>query len=281
MERETLVGVFTETWRRAIVAEINWVSGSGPRGIPVVPVLRGGEPAAAVPYSRYDQVRYLADQPAILTVTDLQAGSTTARGASGRVRVEHDVDGDILIAEDLLIQEVIKHPPTKLRSDSLLARRENPWWTPRIVITLSELDAEFAIPGRTSPTDAVLVAGTPNEPRVTTVAAADWGGGAGDRVEVFGRDGNDPEGRGESVVAWSHQFSPDFEQWHTWYRAGHLGGTTLEVDSAQGAPIDELRPLRLRERYAGHRAAASACRRGLAEATREAQLGAPRGGEWS
>lgn len=265
-EGDPLSGVFTETWRRAVVAEISWVTAGGPRGVPVVPLLHRGQPAAALPYSQFDDAQQLIGATAVFTVTDLTAGSRTALAARGRVEVTHDPEGEVFIGEELLIQEVIKHPPTKLRSDSLMARRENAWWTPRILVTLPVVEEELAIDGRTRPHDGLLVTGTPATPQVTTVTAEHWGAGEGDIVDVYGRHGTDPIGSGDAALIWAHQFTPDFERWDRWYRAGRLRGTTLTITDVAGAPVETPRPLTLIERLTTYRAAARECRRGLAAA---------------
>lgn len=265
-EGDPLTGVFTETWRRAVVAEINWVTSGGPRGIPVVPVVHRGRPTVALPYSQLASATELAGATAVFTVTDLDSGSRTAVAARGPVEVVEDPEGDIFISEEVLIQEIIKHPPTKLRSDSLVARRENPWWVPRMIVTLTAIEEELPIAGRTRASDALLVTGEPDAPQVNTVTAPDWDVTAGGRIEVFGRDGTDLLGDGEPAVAWSHQFTPDFERWDRWTRLGILSGTTLQVVEATGRPVERVPPLRLLERFSAHRAAARECRRGLAAA---------------
>lgn len=249
-----------------MVAEINWVTERGPQGLPVVPVLHHGRPAAAIPYAQFDAAQSLRGATAIFTVTDLSAGSRTALAARGPVAVEEDLDGDVFIAEELLIQEVIKHPPTKLRSDSLISRRENPWWTPRVIVTLTALEAELEICGRTRPSDALLVTGTPADPQVATVTAEDWAARQGGTVAVYGRRGTDPDGDGGAARVWAHQFTPDFERWDVWHRTGRLRGNTLDIEQADGAPVERMRSLRLLERYSAHRAIARACRQGLAAA---------------
>ena len=254
-------------WGRATVAELSWIAEAGPVGLPVVPLVLDGRACVALPYAQFDQARSMAGGPVAWTVTDQMSGGRVTAAAVGRVEVVEDPVGKRFI-DHLLEQEVVKYPPTRLRSDSLMSRRENWWWTPRIIVTLAADGTGTEVVGRTRASDALLVRGGPGGPVVQVVTAPEWPGEPGTRVDVFGRDGSAVRGRGEPALVYGHAHSPDFERWERWHRSGRIEGERLVVEDAAGFPADALPPMRLLERYLAHRAVARACRAGLAAAGR-------------
>lgn len=262
-------------WSRAVTGEILWQTARGAHGMPIVPLTWPEErtPCAAVPLSQLDEVDSLPDRAAFAVHTVDTPPKTLV--ATGRVVLRWDLSGAEFI-EHLLPQELAKHPPTRLRADSLMARQENWWWVPRALITLTEITRVDTLPSRTHPEDALLIrqprgdSDDPVAPRTTVVTAARWPDpGQESRVELWPRDGAALEGDGEAAFVLGHRHSPDFERWERWYRSGTVDGEILHVRAGDGAPQqgDEhagtATPLGLLDRFAHHRRMAKACKAGI------------------
>ncbi|MHA6800016.1 hypothetical protein [Bounagaea algeriensis] len=260
-------------WSQAATAEILWTTARGAHGMPVVPLNWPEErtPCAAVPLSQLDDVASLAHRAAFTVHTRDEPGETLM--ATGRVAVRWDLEGAEFV-EHLLAQEVAKHPPTRLRADSIMARRENWWWVPRVLVTLEETAHVTALPARTHAEDALLVRQSPGDaeraPRTSVVTAAHWPApGQGSRVELWPRDGAALDGAGESALVLGHRHSPDFERWERWYRSGAVHGEVLHVWAGDGAPQPgdaepgAAEPFGLVDRLRQHHRVAKACKDGI------------------
>lgn len=257
-------------WRRSTVAELGWISPSGPSGVPVVPLTLRDAPCVALPYAHADIALRLRGRHVAFGVTDEGAGGRTAVVGVGPVEVVEDLEGHEFV-EHLLEQEVVKHPPTRLRADSLMARRENWWWVPRVLVRLGTIEEEYALHPRTRAEDTLLVRERSGRPTIDVVTVEGRPAPSTGSIELWARDGGLLRGVDEPAFVFSHQYSPDFERWERWFRSGRLSGESLLVDEADGAPIGTapsgpLAPHRLWERFTNHRSLARACRKGIAEA---------------
>lgn len=266
-------------WRRSTAAEMCWTGTAGPAGIPVVPLVWDDLPCVALPMAHLDAVDTMTSGRAAFAVTD--PDSAEASGglvASGPVDIRFDLEGARFV-EHLLEQEIVKHPPTRLRADGLMARRENWWWVPRVLITLTAEEEVREIPARRRGEDALLVraVGAGAAPRVDTVTARAWPKEPGAEAELWRRDGAALQGAGEPAFAFAHRNSPDFERWERWYRSGRAEGEALTVVEATGSPDQEPpRPYNLLERFRNHRDVVRACKEGVAKA--ETRAGHPGSG---
>ncbi|MDA2804195.1 hypothetical protein [Nocardiopsis suaedae] len=253
-------------WRRAVTGELCWTGPTGPVGIPVVPLVLDGRPCAALPAAHLATADTLTSGRAAFALTSERHGGAPGMAAAGPVEVVADADGS-LFTEHLLPQELVKHPPTRLRADSLMAQRENWWWLPRVVVVLSRVESERELPVRSAPGDAVLVRparGSAEDPRVDVVTADAWPRGGADPAPVRLLDGSPPDGRGERALVFGHRHSPDFERWERWHRAGTLTGGRLSVEEAEGEPMGEVAPFGVLERLRNHRELVKACKAGVA-----------------
>ncbi|WP_028647090.1 hypothetical protein [Nocardiopsis sp. CNT312] len=251
-------------WRRSPSGEMCWLSDDGPRALPVVPLM-ADHPCVALPLAYLSEADSLLDRAAFCLSAAAGPQEPTLV-ATGRIRVLVDLDGSVF-GGDLVEQEVVKHPPTRLRSGSLMARRENWWWMPRAVVSMVEVDAVRPLSARTRADDALLVRQVGADARVDTVTARDWSSGPGGEVELWPRDGSGLDGDGTALVL-GHQASPDYERWECWRRTGRLRGQTLTVAAADGGPDPSPRPFTLLERLRNHREVRRACRAGIAAAER-------------
>ncbi|WP_026127382.1 hypothetical protein [Nocardiopsis lucentensis] len=252
-------------WRRSPAGEMCWLSDGGPVGVPVVPLL-ADHPCVALPMAYLPVIDSLLNRAAFCLTTAAGPGEPTLV-ATGRIRVRLDLDGSEFGA-DLVEQEVRKHPPTRLRAGSLMARRENWWWMSRAVVSLVEVERVHRVPARTRASDALLVREVDADVSVDVVTARDWSGGVGGAVELWPRDGRDLDGDGGAAFVFGHQASPDYERWERWSRTGSLRGQTLEIAEAEGAPDSRLAPFGLFERLRNHRQVERACKAGITAAER-------------
>ncbi|MDV6013404.1 hypothetical protein F8178_13080 [Haloechinothrix sp. LS1_15] len=256
---------FSSLWRRATVGELSWIDVNGPTGLPVVPLELDGMPCVALPYAHLAAADGLTGRMVALSVSeaDVLGDDAHAAVALGRAEVTHDLEGSTFVAQ-LLDQEIVKHPPTRLRADGLMARRENWWWVPRVLVTLPEVAETYRLPARSEPRDALLVRDRDGEPRIGVVTAKVWPDTPGERIDIWPKDGNLLEGDGLDVCAYAHRRSPDFERWEPWYRCGALHGETLTIARAEGEPGAGLEPFGIVGRLRNHRAVERDCRSGIA-----------------
>ncbi|CAL9385883.1 hypothetical protein SUDANB121_01165 [Nocardiopsis dassonvillei] len=252
-------------WRRSPVGELCWSGGSGPQAIPVVPLLADGTPCVALPLAHLHLIASLGRHAAFCVSAPAAEGEPTL-AAVGRVEVSLDPRGEAFA--DLVEQEAAKHPPTRLRAGSLMARRENWWWMGRAIVRLVDVERVVPLPPRDRPRDALLVRGRGGGVRIDVVTAPEWPDAPGTPVELWGRSGDDPAGTGEEALAMGHRASPDFERWERWTRRGALTGQLLEPTEAVGGPDEAPRPFNLLERWSNHRRVRRACVAGVAEAER-------------
>ncbi|MDA8371499.1 MAG: hypothetical protein M0026_16775 [Nocardiopsaceae bacterium] len=268
-------------WRRSVTAELCWLGAEGPVGIPVVPLMWDDHPCVALPLAHLGMVDTMTSGRAVFALTGAAPDTGPALAGAGRVDIRFDLDGTRFV-EHLLDQEITKHPPSRLRADGLMTRRENWWWVPRVLITLIEAEDVRELPARTRPEDALLVRARGPEagaagPRVDVVTAAAWPADTGHDVELWRRDGAALEGAGEPAFVFGHQHSPDFERWERWHRSGALKGDTLVVASGAGGPAPAPAPFGFLERWRNHRGLARACKAGIA-AAESRRAAAPGGG---
>ncbi|WP_017608496.1 hypothetical protein [Nocardiopsis xinjiangensis] len=263
---------FHDLWRRSSVAELSWLTPGGPCGIPVVPLEDKGRPCAALPLSLLAEIDSLPGRAALsVTVPGLSAPDRPGQVATGPVQVRQDPRGKIFGGE-LVEQEASKHPPTRLRAGSLLARNENWWWMGRAVVTLSEAEAVHTVRPRASAGHALLVREERGDAAVRVVSSPDWSLRGGPSLRVEDRDGSALEGRGEPVLVFGHQASPDFERWERWTRRGRLNGQELAVTGSDGGPDPSPGPFGLLERLRNHREVGRACTAGVKEVERRERL---------
>lgn len=258
------------TWRAALVGEVVWVTATGQvGGVAVVPLERDGLPCVALPYASAKVVETLRDSPrAAFAVSDGRSGNRAGAVITGPVRVFDDLDGT-RFGTDLLPGELVKHPPSRALADSVLLRRENWWWIPRIIVTLAVVDAAYELPRRTEPAhEGVLAYDNGRRLRVEVVTAAghDWGT---PRIELHTAGGELLRGSGEPAVIIGQDHSePDFERWESWTIRGVLRGEELLVADRVGEPGAALAPLGLRARLRRQRALERACQAGIQAAER-------------
>jgi hypothetical protein len=221
------------------VAELLWhVPDAPPRALGVVPLSLGGAPAVALPWAFVDDARAAAASPgAALVLSDPRLTGSAWRPLviTGRLTLVEDGDG-ALFDEQLLRQEVRKHPPSRALIDSPILRREHWWYLPRLVLVLDPVSVE---PGgrRDGPADAVL--GVDDDGLVVrTVRVADWD------ADPMPLSGAPVTASGSAVLVGQEISVPDVERWtvHTTsgtYADGRLTDVVLAADRAL-EPVPKL-----------------------------------------
>ncbi|WP_346622813.1 hypothetical protein [Blastococcus montanus] len=218
------------------MAELLWRTPEGPpAAIGVVPLVLGGKPTVALPWAQVATARAAAasDAAALVLSDPRLTGSRWAPlVATGRLTLVEDGDGE-LFSEELLDQELRKHPPSRALADSHMLRREHWWYLPRLVLVLEPVDV---VPGgrRDDPADAVLGVDDGGL-HVRTVRVPDW---SADPLPVL--DGP-PEAAGPAVLIGQELSVPDVERWTVHTTTGrYSGGRLTEV---RPAATRELEPV--------------------------------------
>jgi len=246
--------------RAAGVGEVSWTDVDGRLQVhAVIPLVAPAtsSPVLALPYADADVARSVGTATtAVLTLTEARSTGTAWRPLALRCtpRLTVDADGDRFRAE-LLDQELVKHPPSRVLADSVILRRENWWWLPRLLVDLAVEDAAPIAPRSTS-TDHLLV--TSGAVRTVSVDTSDMSS-----PEIV--SGADGVPAGAAVLYGQDVSLPDMEQWAQWGWRGEWDGsafTATSVPDRTGLPPAPG----LLERWRRQRALERACRRGLAAA---------------
>ncbi|PRW63984.1 hypothetical protein CEP50_07265 [Actinopolyspora mortivallis] len=261
---------FRSTWRRAWTAELCWVDANGcPNGIAVTPLLRSGTPCVALPYCHLGLAREIAAAGRVgAAVTDRRSlGGGTAGGlvAYGTVALTEDRSGQVFL-DELLDQELVKYPPSRVLADSVLDRRENWWWTPRLLLELTGVDEVLEQPPRSAPVEhALLLRAGSAGVRIRNVTLH---GASSERVSCTALDGAELPCFDTGTLFGHDYTAPDFERWESWRLFGDCRADGFVVRSREGNPTRRLTPLGLLERLRRERRIARACRDGIARAER-------------
>ncbi|CCG02903.1 hypothetical protein [Blastococcus saxobsidens] len=222
--------------RSAGVAELLWRTPEGPpAAIGVVPLLLGGKPTVALPWAHVETARAAAASgAAALVLSDPRlAGSRWAPlVAAGRLTLVEDGDGS-LFSEELLDQELRKHPPARALADSPMLRREHWWYLPRLVLVLEPADV-VPCGRRDGPADAVLGVDDGGL-HVRTVGVPDWDA---DPLPVL--DGP-PDASGPAVLIGQELSVPDVERWTVHTTTGRYADGRLTA--VRPAATRELEPV--------------------------------------
>lgn len=218
------------------VAELLWRTPAGPpAAIGVVPLLLGGKPAVALPWAHVATARAAAaaDVAAfVLSDPRLTGSRWEPLVAVGRLTLVEDADGDVFV-EELLDQELRKHPPARALADSPLLRREHWWYLPRLVLVLEPADI---VPAgrREGPQDAVLAVDDDGL-HVRTVRVDTWD------VEPLALHDAPATVRGPAVLIGQEISVPDVEQWTVHTTTGRYADGRLT--DVVPAPTRTLEPL--------------------------------------
>lgn len=246
---------------RAGVLEVCWLGTAGvPRATAAVPLAYGGRPAVALLWSQADVARELAAAPAVGWVLSdrrlAQPGWYPLLGM-GRMHMIEDRNGT-LFTDNMLDMELRKHPPSRAYADTLLLRRENWWFLPRLVLVFEPWQVS-SVGERTSPDEHAVLAVSPRDGSLHVDTVSIDQSGTAMTCRSLARRAPPP---GDAVL-FTHDFSvPDLERWARHATTGRWDGTSLDVvsrDDQRGVPP----PPGLRERIRRHREMERGCRAAL------------------
>lgn len=221
----------------AVVVEVGWRTPEGTvRAAARTPLLYDPEAAGPTLALTYDDAGLAAELSAaesvVLIVSDarLVLRDWEPIAWRGRAHVDPDPEGDAFLYE-MVDQELRKHPPTRMRADSLLQRRENWWYVARLLVRFTGLDPIGAPAARNEPDQGVLVWNGEQELRVDTVAVDDW---SADRMRLRALGGHGPQERTGPAALLRHDYSDDFDRRAHLLVTGRIDHDTLEVAGREG-----------------------------------------------
>lgn len=285
----------TRTVHGSSLADVAWIDDDGAvQACGAVVLLWGETPAIAFNYADADLARSIAAAPQAtfaFTETRSTSSSFVPGSIAGKPSLSEDHDGSIF-TEELLEQELRRHPPARVFADSVLLRREHWWYLPRLIVPL-DVEALRPLPQRTQPepssgiqhlpplgTDqvppsslsteyllAVAVDGR-LETRLVRAAAASSPGSL-----VLEPVGGGTLSRGQAVLAGQDASFPDRQQWSTWQYRGFCTGDQVEtgalLEVAEEPQSKGLEPVpSVWKRMRRQQQFGKACRKGIAEAER-------------
>lgn len=254
----------------SVVAEVAFVTRDGAVDAAVVhPLRHDGEVLLALPFAQ----RALADSLGAARSVALVSSDArlVLRGwqpvaAVGQVDVRADLDGR-WFAEELLEEELRRHPPSRLLADSIMQRHEHWWYLPRLLCRVRRPLWEGPVAAREDPrTTGVLAWDAAEGLRTATVEVREP---HRDRVAVHGLSGHAVSGASDPACLLMHDFSvPDLEQRCALVLQGRLEGDRLTVERRRGR-LELPPPPGLLRRWKALRTLSRDCRREIARARRD------------
>ncbi len=226
----------------AAVAELAY---TGPDGMPRVealtPLLLEKEPVFALPYSRTDLARCLEKDPHVsLTFSDSRLARVgwSPLTVEGKTEVTPDPEGDIFL-EEPLYWELRKYGPSRPLIGSLVLRRDNWWYAPRLILRFTGTETPRPVTRRTEPDQGILAWKEADNILSDTVRVDDWGS---ERPLVSSLSQKELPSNVPAALLY-HDFSvPDREQRASLNLTGDLNNNRLSVTHREGTRILEKRP---------------------------------------
>lgn len=230
----------------AAVAELSYLDEGGKSRIePLTPLILEKELVFALPYSRIDLVYLLDKSPWVsLSFSDSRLARVgwSPLAVEGRIEVVPDPEGDLFI-EEPLYWELRKFWPSRQLIGSLVLRRDNWWYVPRLILRLTEIGSPRPIARRTEPDHGILAWKTDNGVSSEVARVGDWDA---ERPSVNPVSPNTPPAdipSGVPAALLYHDFSvPDMEQWTTLHLSGRLDNGRFTVTKREGSRALEKRP---------------------------------------
>lgn len=227
------------------LAELVWSPPASPwpQAVGVVPLLLGDVPAVALPWAYQEQARTAATSPTaalVLSEPRLAGRSWRPLAAVGRPRLVEDGDGSLFV-EQLLDQELRKHPPSRALALSPILRREHWWYLPRLVLLL-ESARVLPVGARRGPLDAVLAV-QDADLHVRTVQVQAW------EDDPIGLRDGPASLSGPAVLVGQEVSEPDAERWTVHVTRGrYADGHLTDVQPATTRTLEPVPGLRARVR---------------------------------
>ncbi len=247
----------------AAVAELSYLDPDGSPCIePLTPLLMQKEPSFALPYSRIDLARKLEMSPRVsLAFSDSRLARVgwSPLVVEGMMEVVPDPEGDLFL-EELLYWELRKYGPSRQLIGSLVLRRDNWWYVPRLILRFTEIKTLQPIARRAGPDHGVLAWKTGEDISSGAVRVEDWEAG---RPAVSPLPPGTELPGGVPAALLHHDFSiPDLEQHAALRLSGRLENGRLDVTNREGTRTLGKRPRPL-ARWRAQKYLERRCRAGL------------------
>lgn len=231
----------------------------------VTPLLLDGAPAFTLAYDRLDEARRFGRAPELtLALYDprLARVGWSPLAVPVRATVEPDPEGE-RFCDELLEQELRKHPPSRELANSFLLQRENWWYLPRLIVRLEPVETPRPLARREDPSHGLLAwtAGPGEHPGAQTVAVPNPDG---DRVPVTPLGAGAPPDGAPAALRLHDLELPEMERSATLTLSGRLRGGTVAVERRRGAAELGPRPGAI-SRWRWLRNLERGCKRGLKE----------------
>lgn len=257
--------VATSAELAALGAVVVPVPGGDPPEIEgVTPLMLDGAPAFTLTYDRLEAARRIGRAPQLtLALYDprLARVGWSPLAIPVRATVEPDPEGE-RFTEELLEQELRKHPPSRELANSFLLQRENWWYLPRLIVRLEPVETPRPLARRGDPSHGLLAwtTGPGEHPGAQTVAVPSPDG---ERVPVSPLGEGTPPDDGVPAALRLHDLElPEMERSATLKLCGRLRGDTLAVERRAGAAELGPRP-GIIARWRWLRRLERGCKRGL------------------
>lgn len=249
----------------AATAELAYLDRSGkPRIRSITPVVSEGEPAFTLTYAESEAAKEIEASPEVVLIFSdsrlAYAGWNALCVTARRTELVEDPRGDDFL-ELFLDQELRKYPPSRQYMDTLMLRRENWWYTPRLMFHLRDLGEPLPIARRNAPDLGVLAWNSGEGLRVETAQVKDW---EEERIALRSPTGDTTLAVSDARAAlFFHDFSvPDMEQETSLLLTGWLSGGRLSVEGREGSrELPKL--LGLISRFKAQRRLKKRCEAGL------------------
>lgn len=210
--------------------------GDSPEIEGVTPLMLDGAPAFTLTYDRLEEARRIGRSPQLtLALYDprLARVGWSPLAVPVRATVEPDPEGE-RFKEELLEQELRKHPPSRELANSFLLQRENWWYLPRLIVRLEPVETPRPLARREESSHGLLAWTTgPSEHSCVQTVAVPSPDGERVPVSPLG-EGTPPDGVPAALRL--HELElPEMERSATLKLCGRLRGGELAVERRAGA----------------------------------------------
>jgi hypothetical protein len=240
----------------------------GPYGGPplvegVIPLLIDDALVFTLTYDRLETARLIGRAPELTLVLHdprLARVGWSPLAAPVRATVEPDPEGDIF-SEEMLEQELRKHPPSREIANTFLLQRENWWYLPRLIVRLEPVEAPRPLARREDSSHGLLAwsEALGGYPGAQTVAAPDT---AGDYLPISPLGPDNLPDDAPATLRMHDLEIPEMESSTAFNAFGRLRGGRLQVETRSGSAELGPRP-GIISRWRWLRSLEKGCKRGL------------------
>lgn len=229
----------------------------------VIPLLVDGAPAFTLTYNRLETARCIGRAPELTLVLQdprLARVGWSPLAVPVRAAVEPDPEGTTF-SEEMLEQELRKHPPSREIANSFLLQRENWWYLPRLIVRLEPVETPRPLARREDSAHGLLAwsEGPGEHPGVQAVAVPNPDG---ERISISPLDPGKLPDEAPATVRLHDLEIPEMERSATFNASGRLRAGELRVETRNGSARLGPRPGVI-ARWRWLRRLERGCKRGL------------------